>query len=149
MLPGCAHGTCNKSFECKCKHGWQGIFCTLGKPSMKSIWPGRICVTCRQPIRTASLEKSSSHQFRRFVFISDVMFYLVRATTALLRSRVLVSAYHSPSVVMSNQPCARKDVTRVAAIVKCLANAGIITSYTCLSKFSFGKVSLDSSQHCA
>lgn len=27
-LPGCQHGYCNNSFECKCLEGWDGIFCS-------------------------------------------------------------------------------------------------------------------------
>lgn len=27
-LPGCRHGYCNNSFECKCLEGWDGIFCS-------------------------------------------------------------------------------------------------------------------------
>ena len=27
-LPGCLHGTCNRSYECNCDLGWQGIYCS-------------------------------------------------------------------------------------------------------------------------
>ena len=27
-LPGCLHGTCDRSYECNCGAGWKGIYCS-------------------------------------------------------------------------------------------------------------------------
>ncbi len=37
LLPGCHHGTCNKSFECTCQPGWDGLFCTQGTVYMYRV----------------------------------------------------------------------------------------------------------------
>lgn len=37
LLPGCVHGTCNKSFECVCKPGWTGLFCSQGTSNGYSV----------------------------------------------------------------------------------------------------------------
>ena len=30
-LPGCVHGYCESSFECRCEPGWEGMNCDKGK----------------------------------------------------------------------------------------------------------------------
>ena len=30
-LPGCLHGTCKKSYECACREGWEGIYCSKAR----------------------------------------------------------------------------------------------------------------------